>query len=289
MSLACGATPSLALPLKEGEGTRVDAAALPLQGRLVWNGGIAVRLGFVGTGNITAAMVEGLGGGVVLSPRGAAMAAELARRFPDVTVAASNQAVVDQCDTVVLAIRPQVAEEVVRALRFRAEQKVLSLVAATPVEEIRVWIGVDLPVIRAIPLPFVADRRCVTPILPPDPEVAALFNRLGQVVECRTQAEFDLLATGSALMGSYFGLLEFAQDWLVDRGLPKSAAKDYMAGLFANLGRVAEGSGKEFVALREEYSTKGGLNEQVFRVFREEGGVTALRVAMDQVLLRVRG
>jgi pyrroline-5-carboxylate reductase len=234
-------------------------------------------------------MVEGLGGGVVLSPRGAEVAADLARRFPDVRVAESNQAVVDHSDMVVLAIRPQVAEEVVRALRFRAGQKVLSLVAATPVEVIRGWIGLDLPVIRAIPLPFVADRRCVTPIFPPDAEVAALFNRLGQAVECQAQAEFDLLAVGSALMGSYFGLLEQVQDWLVERDLPEAAARDYMAGLFANLGRVAEGSGKEFAALREEYSTRGGLNEQAFRVFGEEGGVRALQVALDQVLTRVRG
>lgn len=252
-------------------------------------GECAVRLGFIGTGNITAAMVEGLDGGVILSPRGAAMAADLARRFPDVTVAATNQAVVDQCDMVVLAIRPQVAEEVVRDLRFRARQKVLSLLAATPVEVIRGWTQLDLPVIRAIPLPFVAERRCVTPIFPPDAEVAALFDRLGQAVECRTQEEFDLLAVGSALMGSYFGILETAEGWLVERGLPEAAAKDYMAGLFANLGRVAEGSGKTFGALREEYSTRGGLNEQVFRVFGEEGGVEALRSALDQVLVRVKG
>jgi pyrroline-5-carboxylate reductase len=248
-----------------------------------------LRLGFIGTGNITAAMVEGLGGGVVLSPRGAAMAADLARRFPDVTVAESNQAVVDQSDMVVLAIRPQVAEEVVRSLRFRAGQKLLSLVAATPVEVIRGWAGLDLPVIRAIPLPFVADRRCVTPIIPPDAEVAALFDRLGQAVECQNQAEFDLLAVGSALMGSYFGLLDVAQGWLVERGLPEAAARDYMAGLFANLGQVAEGSGKPFGTLREEYSTRGGLNEQVFRVFGEAGGVKALRLALDQVLERVKG
>lgn len=234
-------------------------------------------------------MVEGLGGGVVLSPRGAGVAADLARRFPDVTVAESNQAVVDQCDMVVLAIRPQVAEEVVRALQFRTGQKVLSLVAATSVEVIRGWIGVDVPVIRAIPLPFVADRRCVTPIIPPDPEVATLFDRLGQAVECRTQEEFNLLAVGSALMGSYFGLLEVAQGWLVERGLPEAAARRYMAGLFANLGLVAEGSGKTFGALREEYSTRGGLNEQVFRVLGDEGGVAALRSALDEVLTRVRG
>jgi pyrroline-5-carboxylate reductase len=230
-----------------------------------------------------------LGGHAILSPRGAELAADLARRLPGVTVAASNQAVVDGSDLVVLAVRPQVAEEVVRALQFRPGQRVISLVAATQIDTIRGWIGIDLPVIRAIPLPFVADRRCVTPILPPDAEVAALFNRLGQVVECSSQAEFDLLAVGSALMGSYFGILDVAQGWLVAQGLPEASARSYLAGLFGNLGRVAEGSSTAFAALRNEYSTVGGLNEQIFRTFEREGGSDALRTALDQVLARVRG
>lgn len=247
-----------------------------------------MRLGFVGTGTIAAAMVEGLGGGAVLSPRGATVAADLARRFPGVTVATDNQAVVDQCDVVVLSVRPQIARDVVGSLRFREGQKVLSLVAATQIDTIRDWIGLDLPVIRAIPLPFVASRRGVTPIFPPDTGIAALFDRLGQAIECRTITEFDLLAVGSALMGSYFGILETAQDWLVGQGLPEPAARAYLAGLFANLGAVGE-NGASFADLRQEYSTKGGLNEQVFRVFGEAGGAEALRTALDQVLTRVRG
>lgn len=248
-----------------------------------------MRLGFIGTGTIAAAMVEGLGGQAVLSPRSAAVAADLARRFPDVTVAETNQAVVDQCGLVVLAVRPQVVEEVVRALRFRKGQKIISLVAATRIEAIKDWIGLEVPVIRAVPLPFVAERRCVTPIYPPDADVAALFDQLGQAVECRTMAEFDLLAVGSALMGSYFGLLGVAQGWLVSEGLPEAAARSYLAGLFANLGRVAEGSAKGFTDLREDYSTKGGLNEQMFQVFEEKGGAEALRTALSQVMQRVRG
>ena len=247
------------------------------------------RPGFIGTGTIAAAMVEGLGGDAVLSPRGAAVAADLAARLPRVTVSDSNQAVVDQCDLVVLTVRPQVAEEVIRALRFRAGQKVLSLIAATSGDVIRGWTGVDLPVIRAVPLPFVAARRGVTPIFPPDREMAALFDRLGTAVECGTQAEFDLLAVGSALMGSYFGLLETAQGWLVAEGLPEASARTYLAGLFGSLGAAAEASPQPFAALREEYSTRGGLNEQMFRVFGEAGGTAALQTALARVLERVRG
>ncbi len=249
-----------------------------------------MTLGFIGVGTMSAAMVDGLGGGdILLSPRGRVQAEDLARRLPGVRVAASNQAVVDGAVTVVLAVRPQVAEEVVRALRFGPHQKVISVVAATPAEWLRDWIGIDLPVIRAVPLPFVAERFCVTPIHPPDPETEALFARLGTALPCHTREEFDLLAVGSAMMGSYFGLLETVRDWLVAQGLPESAARSYMAGLFANLGRVAASGTADFAALRKEYSTKGGLNEQVFRSFSDAGGTAALTQALDGVLARIKG
>jgi len=247
-------------------------------------------LGFIGTGTMTAAMVAGLGGeGILVSPRGAAVAADLARRFPGLRVATDNQAVVDGCEMVVLAVRPQVAEAVIRPLRFRSGQKVVSLIAATQIAALRDWIGVDLPVIRAIPLPFVADRASVTPIFPPDAETAALFNRLGTALPCHDIAEFDLLAVGSALMGSYFGILETAQGWLQAQGLENSAARTYLAGLFASLGKVAAESPADFATLRDGHSTPGGLNEQIFRDFAAGGGTAALTAALDRVLARVRG
>ncbi|WP_085032579.1 pyrroline-5-carboxylate reductase [Ensifer aridi] len=249
-----------------------------------------MSLGFIGTGTMAGAMVEGLGGGdILVSPRGAALAADLAVRFAGVQVAESNQSVVDGSETVILSIRPQIAEDVVRALRFRPGQKVISLIAATGIDSLREWVGLDLPITRAIPLPFVAARRGVTPIFPPNPEVAALFDRLGTAVLCHTPEEFDLLAVGSALMGSYFGLLETVQGWLSAQGLSETASRTYLAGLFASLGVAAENSPDNFATLRDEYSTKGGLNEQMFRVFAEKGGTAALTTALAEVLARVRG
>jgi pyrroline-5-carboxylate reductase len=249
-----------------------------------------MTLGFIGIGTMAAAMIEGLGGGdLVLSPRGAALAEGLAARLPGVRVAASNQAVVDAASTIILAVRPQIIEEVTRALRFRPGQKVISLVAATQIESLRAWIGLDIPVIRAVPLPFVTTRSCVTPIYPPDPETEALFHRLGLALPCESLSDFDLLAAGSTTMGSYFGLLETIQSWLVAEGLPEASARAYMAGLFDNLGRIARQSPAPFGQLREEYSTRGGLNEQVHRDFAAAGGSAAMTQALDSVLRRIRG
>lgn len=84
-----------------------------------------MNLGFVGTGAITSAIVTGLNAsdagrdGILVSPRNAEVAAALAARFPNVAVAASNQAVLDGSDVVMLAIRPQVTVEVLSSLEFR--------------------------------------------------------------------------------------------------------------------------------------------------------------------------
>lgn len=249
--------------------------------------------GFVGTGNITEAIVTGLlageGPAIVVSPRSAATAARLAALSERVRVAQDNQHVVDAADMVFLAIRPDVAEAVVRALRFRPGQRVVSLVATVDHAALQSWIGVPVDIVRAIPLPFVATRSGVTAIFPPDPAVEALFSGLGTAVACETIKEYDLLATASALMGSYFGIMDHAVGWLTENGLPEASARAYLASLFSSLSTVAErDASRSLEDLRHEYSTKGGLNEQIFTQFREGGGLDALTRGLDSVLKRVR-
>jgi pyrroline-5-carboxylate reductase len=255
-----------------------------------------MNIGFVGTGTITEAMVTGmLGstleiGGIVVSPRNGEIAARLAAASNLVRIAADNQAVVDQSDMVFLAIRPQIAEEVVTALRFRPGQSVVSVIAATDRAKLGAWIDQRVEITQAIPLPFVADRGGVTAILPPNREVAAIFAALGSAVECETREEYDLLAAATALMGSYFGILERTTGWLAQQGMPADKARAFVAPLFLSLAETAVRHGEmPLEALRQEFSTKGGLNEQVFEDFERNGGTTALTAALDRVLVRIKG
>jgi len=255
-----------------------------------------MRLGFVGTGAITEAIVTGaLGSGlaitsILVSPRNAAVAAKLAAISPLVDVAADNQQVVDGSDMVFLAIRPQVAEGVVRELHFHEDQHIVSLIAATDRQTLSSWIGQSLRLTRAIPLPFVAERKGVTAIYPPDTDVAAFFDALGSTIEASTEEEYQLLGVASALMGTFFGILDVSSRWLEARGMPYEQAKTYLAPLFASLADTAARPGApSFDILRSEFSTKGGLNEQVFVDFAAKGGAMALTEALDGVLARVRG
>src|ERR1044072_9304930 len=135
-------------------------------------------IGFVGTGAITEAMVRGLlaqpayASEIHVSPRNAEIAARLAAEFDGVTVAADNQMVVDHSNIVVLAIRPQIAEDIIRGLRFRDGQSIVSVVATLERQSLLDWIGADVDLVQAVPLPFVADRQGVTTLYPPSPEIA---------------------------------------------------------------------------------------------------------------------
>ena len=253
-----------------------------------------VCIGFIGSGAITEAMVTGLAGAdhgpskIIVSARNEATSARLAANFVSVEVGLSNQAIVDRADVIVLAIRPQVAEGVIKALTFRPGQRIISVIAATPLPLLHSWIEADVKIVQAIPLPFVAQRTGVTAIYPPDADVAALFNLLGRSVECDNKDDYDLLAAASALMSTYFGVLQSAGNWLGERGLPGDKVKDYLSHLFASLSGVALASGsKSFHELSVEYATPGGLNEQVLRDFNQQGGERALQVAMDNVLKRI--
>lgn len=250
-------------------------------------------IGFIGTGTITAAMVRGIRASdklrdwpVLLSPRNAELAAQLAGAFAGVTVGQSNQDVADRSELLVLAVRPQIAQEVLTGLALRADHRVISLIAGLDHEQIARWTGAGR-VCRAIPLPFVAQGRDATPVFPPDPEAVALFGALGQALPVATQRDFDAFAALSALMASFFGIAEIASDWGARQGLTPDQSRAYVGQLFGNLGEVLRQDPLAVERLRAEHATRGGLNEQLFAEFRSLGGEAALQAGLDGILRRV--
>jgi pyrroline-5-carboxylate reductase len=126
--------------------------------------------GFIGVGAIATAIVTGLckdveqPPAILLSPRNAGIAAELASCYPTVSIGADNQAVVDGASALILCLRPQVARVVLDNLIFSDNQVIISAMAGISVEEIKMLVAPAREVSRAIPLPSVAMRNGITPI-----------------------------------------------------------------------------------------------------------------------------
>lgn len=253
-----------------------------------------MRLGFVGTGAITSAIVTGLnaaGGGetILVSPRNAETAAALAARFKTVTVAASNQAVLDGSDVVMIAVRPQVGTEVLSQLSFRADHHVISLMAITPIDKVAELVAPATRITRAVPIPIVADRRGPTAIYPPDPVAAEIFNRLGTAIEATSADQFSAYFTATATMAPYFTFAEEIAGWLARHGVPAADARRFVAAAFQGLGNIAVATPEHsLAALAGEFATRGGINEQVVALMKQRGAFGALSEGLDAVLQRMK-
>jgi pyrroline-5-carboxylate reductase len=253
----------------------------------------AGRLGFLGTGTIASAIVAGLCSGaepdfrIFLSPRNAQIADRLASTFPQVTVAASTQELLDCSDRVILAVRPQIAHDVLASLRFRPDHRVISLIATFSQAQIAALVAPAARITCAAPLPTAASRASPTVIFPPDPVASNLFDRLGVAVEVTNESEFRALLATTAAMASYFSLLDTLSSWLKEQGVSRSTAREYISMMFHGLGQVPRISALPFAELADEFKTKGGLNEQFAEELRRNGVFAACSAGLDAILARL--
>lgn len=254
-----------------------------------------MRLGFIGCGTITAAIVTGLNSSgyeeaIVVSPRNAEVAAGLERRFANVTVAATNQAVLDACDTAVLAVRPQILAAVIAELRFRPDHQVISLVAMTSLAYLRAATAPAAAVTRAVPMPMVARRQGPTAIYPATPVARRIFDALGSTIELTDEKLFDAFTAETALMASYFRFADTAAKWLTGQGVGAEQADRYVRQLFSGLAGTAMASpGRSLGELVQEHQTRGGINEQVRTHLDGKGMFSELASALDAVKARLAG
>ncbi len=250
-----------------------------------------MRYGFLGTGAITHAMVIGLSEGVteppdiVVSPRNAEVAAGLAARFPNVTVAPSNESVVEQSDAVVLAVRPQDAEVALAGLPFREDQPILSAIAGISVEDVAKLVAPATRISRSIPLPELARRSGIVAMYPAEEAAIAFFERIGTVVVTPSEPALDAHSAVTSLVAAHLDYLDAVSEWFAEQGVPPLDARRYVAATFKETVAGLDGD-VPFTELADRHATAGGLNEQV-RIATSDDVRRITRQALDEVLERI--
>ncbi|MCR6490808.1 NAD(P)-binding domain-containing protein [Amycolatopsis sp. OK19-0408] len=245
--------------------------------------------GFVGTGELTAAIVEGLrdeAPRIFLSPRNHDIAHDLAGRFPNVRVCRDNQEVLDSAGTVVLAVRPQVFRDVLGELTFRPEHVVISAVAAVGLDELRRFVAPAERVVRSIPLPTASRRAGRTAMFPDDVVARSLFESVGDVVVPADEATLATFSAATATFAAHLDQLATIAGWMAEHGVASEDADSYVAHVFGELGRTLARHDGTLGELARKHETPGGINEQFRTAVRDPERV---RRALDDVLARVSG
>lgn len=250
-----------------------------------------MRLGFVGVGAMSAAMVEAVATGpraesveIVLSPRNAQRSEQLAATFPRVTVATSNQDVLDSCDLVVLGMLPPQVDQVCGELTFRPDHIVASLIAGLPPSQVASNVAPATTICQMIPLPVIALHTGPIVICPPVPEVMDTFSGCGEFVTMEDESKIRILSCTSAAMSTFFAYQNRVIDWTVKVGLPAEKARSYATALFQGLATEAQHvSLQELADFPSAHETPGGLNEHVRRAMVASGAFETLEQALDYI------
>lgn len=243
--------------------------------------------GFVGTGELTAAIVEGLSAEaprVFLSPRNHDLARDLAARFPNAEVCDGNQEVLDRADIVVIAVRPQIVRNVLAELAFRPKHVVVSAVAATSLAQLSEWAAPARRIVRSIPLPTASRRASRTAMFPDDPDARALFECVGDVVVPQDEATLATFSAATATFSAHLAQLAAIAGWMAENGVDQADA--YIAHVYGELGRTLAAHDGTLGELARKHETPGGINEQ-FRTASQDDD--RIRKALDDVLARVKG
>jgi pyrroline-5-carboxylate reductase len=233
----------------------------------------ALRIGFVGGGNIAEALVRGLLGGDGDRPRAIEVADvdagrrdHLASRY-GVATTADNAALGRGADVVVFAVKPQQTDEALAALAqgFRPEALLVSVAAGVRTATLEAGLGGAARVVRAMPNTAATVRAAATALaggrLAGDDDVAtarAIFERVGRVVlvdEAALDAVTGLSGSGPAYVMLF---IEALTEGGVAAGLARDTALSLAAQTVLGAAKLLLETGEDPATLRARVTSPGG-------------------------------
>ena len=131
-----------------------------------------MKLGFIGTGEITKALVIGILGSkikfkkIYLSKRNSKISAFLTKKSKKVQIEKNNQFLINKSDWVFLAVTPKVGNQIIGKLHFKKKQVIISFISTIQLKKLKELTKNNQDIVRAIPLPPISLRKGPIPIFP---------------------------------------------------------------------------------------------------------------------------
>jgi pyrroline-5-carboxylate reductase len=241
------------------------------------------RIGFLGGGNMARALIGGLvGRGMAPAQLSvgepAAAARELLERDFKVRVSADNRAAIDHCELIIVAVKPQEAGKVLRALAPQLQQGrpvLVSVAAGIQIASLSAWVGPGVPIIRTMPNRPALIGAGITgmyaaPDVTADQRLLAeqVMSAAGEAVWVGRESDLDVVTALSGSGPAYFFLLaELMMQAAIAQGLEPEAARRLAVGTLHGAGVLAHSSDGNLARLRQEVTSRGGTTEAALGAF----------------------
>ena len=253
-----------------------------------------MKLGFIGTGKISSSVITGICNSsisykkIIVSPRNLKIAKHLKKKFKKVFIAKNNQEIINSCDWIFLAVTPSVGKKIIKNLKFKSNQTIISFISTITLSELKKMIKVKSSIVRAIPLPPISLKKGPVPICPPNKKVKMFFNKIGTTIEIKNEKLSINFWSTSGMMASYYDLLRVISGWLIKKGIKREEAQKYITSLFLALSEDAViNSKKDLKFLVKESQTPRWLNEQGLKEMSKKGVYKSVVSTLNSIYKRL--
>ena len=253
-----------------------------------------MKLGFIGTGKIASSVITGICNSeisfkkILISERNKNISKSLNKKFKKISIVKNNQDIINSSNWVFLSVTPTVGEKIIKDLKFKSNQIIISFISTITLAQLKRAIKVKAKIIRAIPLPPISLKKGPVPICPPNNKVKNFFNKIGTTVEIKNEKSSINFWSTSGMMAPFYELLRVMTNWLVKRGVKRANAQKYITSLFLALSEDAVvNSKKDLKYLVKESQTPKGLNEQGVKELSKAGFYKKLEKTLNSIHKRL--
>lgn len=253
-----------------------------------------MKVAIIGAGNMGGAIARGLANGhyikaeeITVSNPSQPKLDLLKAEHPHIHITNSNKKAAEGADIVIIAVKPWKVEEVLKPLRLRQPQILVSVAAGLTFENLAHFVDPEMPIFRVIPNTAIAECASMTPIAArnaSDEQIKMmidLFNEMGLAIlieEKQFAAATALTSCGIAYVLKY---VQAAMQAGVEMGIRPNDAMKMVAQTVEGAAQLLLKNEHTHPVLEiEKVTTPGGITIKGVNALEHEGFTSAVIKAL---------
>lgn len=261
------------------------------------------KIGFIGAGNMAYALISGLiesgfsTQNIKLSDTDTSLLSQRKLEF-GLEVFTDNSQLSEQCEVIVLAVKPQILPVVCKEIQAYLNHKplIISIAAGVKSVDINRWLGGNAAIVRTMPNTPALLGKGATGLFANEAvneeqkHLASLI--LGAVGYCVWVKDEPMLDAVTALSGSgpayFFLMMESMTNAGIELGLDSETAEKLSIQTALGAAMMAEQSGKSVGELRDNVTSKGGTTQAAIASFQNQNFELVVANAMRAAFERAK-
>lgn len=253
-----------------------------------------MKLGFLGTGTIATAVIEGLIKSKArveqfnISKRSVKNSSVLKKKSKKIKVHNKNQEIVDKSSIIFISLLPKVAKKEIKKLQFKKDKIIVSFVSTLDIKSLKKICYPVKTIIKAAPLPMAIDGLSPTIIYPNHKFIRNLFEKIGTVVVAKNENQNNHFWVMSSFMATYVSIIQIMKKYLLKNKVRNEDANKYINTFLT--GMLFELNNKKFSLKNsiKSLQTKGGINEELLKRLIKDKFFKKLENNFNKIFLRLK-